>query len=421
MNNRPVIAFHTLGCKLNQAETEFLYWRAAEAGFRVGNGKVAGIHIINTCTVTHIADRKSRHLVRMIKKRNPAAFIIVTGCYAERDAAALARAGADCVVDNAGKMQVIELIEGISSPDYTGYTESTGSVHTTRIRSFVRIQDGCNDFCSYCVVPFVRSQVYSLPAEEVIDTVKQRVSGGYKEVVLTGTEIGKYKDGDIDLFRLVRQILDSTEIQRLHLSSLQPQEVSAQLLTLWQDPRMYRHFHIALQSGSAAVLKRMRRRYSPALYADAVALVRSTVPDAAITADVMVGFPGESDEEFEESYLFCRDMEFAGIHVFSYSPRPGTAAASMASQVADAVKKERSNRMLELARESSRRFCERFLGETKMVLWENEEGKQKGLYSGLTDNYIRVYVVSSSPLTNSILPVKLIGLCEDGMKGEPAW
>lgn len=418
MNNRPVIAFHTLGCKLNQAETEFLYWKAAEAGYHIGNRDDADIHIINTCTVTHIADRKSRHLVRMIKKRNPGAFVIVTGCYAERDAAVLARAGADCVVDNAGKMQVVELIESISSADQKSLAEYADAVHTARVRSFVRVQDGCNDFCSYCIVPLVRSHVYSLPEEEVIDTVVQRVSGGYKEVVLTGTEIGKYKDGEIDLFRLVRQILDCTGIQRLHLSSLQPQEISAQLLTLWQDPQMYRHFHIALQSGSAAVLKRMRRRYSPAMYADAVALARNAVPDAAITTDIIVGFPGEKDEEFEESYRFCRDMEFADIHVFSYSTRHGTAASSMTEQVTDAVKKERSNRMLGLARESSCRFMGNFVGQTKMVLWENEEDKQKGLHSGLTDNYIRVYAASSSPLTNNILPVRLTGLREDGMKGE---
>jgi threonylcarbamoyladenosine tRNA methylthiotransferase MtaB len=418
MHYRPVIAFHTLGCKLNQAEAEFLSWKAAEAGYHIGGKDNADIHIINTCTVTHIADRKSRHLVRMIKKRNPEAFVIVTGCYAERDANALARAGADCVVDNTGKMQVVELISSISPPESIDTVKYDDSGHTARIRSFIKIQDGCNAVCSYCIVPLVRSNVYSPPVEEVVSTVVRRVTDGYKEAVLTGTEIGTYRDGDVDLCRLIRQILDRTEIQRLHLSSLQPQEISPQLLALWQDSRMYRHFHVALQSGSASVLKRMRRRYSLAEYAGSVSLIRRAVPDAAITADIMVGFPGESDGEFDESYRFCRDMEFADIHIFSYSPRPGTAAATMAGQVADTLKKERSNRMLGLARESSHRFMERFLGETRTVLWENEEGKRRGLYSGLTDNYIRVFTVSDSILTNSILPVWLVGLYESGMKGE---
>jgi threonylcarbamoyladenosine tRNA methylthiotransferase MtaB len=317
-------------------------------------------------------------------------------------------------------MQVVDLISSISLPDFINSAEYDNSGHTTRIRSFIKTQDGCNACCSYCIVPLVRSDVYSLPVDEVMSTVARRVSGGYKEVVLTGTEIGTYRDGDVDLYRLIRQILERTEIKRLHLSSLQPQEISPRLLTLWQDSRMYRHFHVALQSGSAPVLKRMRRRYSLVDYAESVSLIRRAVPDAAITADIMVGFPGESDGEFDESYRFCRDMEFADIHVFPYSPRQGTAAATMAGQVADTLKKERSNRMLELARESSRRFMKRFLGETRTVLWENEEGKRRGLYSGLTDNYIRVFAMSDSILTNSILPVQLVGLYESGIKGELA-
>jgi threonylcarbamoyladenosine tRNA methylthiotransferase MtaB len=253
---------------------------------------------------------------------------------------------------------------------------------------------------------------------EVLDMVNRRISDGYKEVVLTGTKIGVYRDGDVDLHRLIQQILAGTGIERLHLSSLQPQEISEELLALWQNPRMYRHFHLALQSGSEAVLKRMKRRYSLTDYADVVSLVRQAVPDASVTTDIMVGFPGESDAEFEESYRFCRDMEFADIHVFSYSSRPCTAAAAMDGQVADKIKKERSNRMLDLARENSIKFRERFLGQSRTVLWENEESKGQSLYSGLTDNYIRVFIGSERILTNSLLPVRLVGLCEDGITGE---
>jgi threonylcarbamoyladenosine tRNA methylthiotransferase MtaB len=418
MQSPPVIAFHTLGCKLNQAESEILACEAVEAGYRIGGRNNADIHVINTCTVTHIADRKSRHLVRMLRRQNPDALIIVTGCYAERDARELLRAGADYAADNEGKMQVMELVNSAVLPRSDGITEYNDSRQDARIRSFLKIQDGCNDYCAYCIVPLVRSTRYSVPVAEVLDTVNRRVSDGYKEVVLTGTKIGAYRDRDIDLNRLVQQILADTEIERLHLSSLQPQEISRDMLALWQNPRMYRHFHLALQSGSEAVLKRMKRRYSLADYANVVSLVRQAVPDASVTTDIMVGFPGESDAEFEESYRFCRDMEFADIHVFSYSSRPGTAAAAMDGQVADKIKKERSNRMLDLARESSIKFRERFLGQTRTVLWENEESKRQGLYSGLTDNYIRVFAESERILTNSLLPVRLVGLCKNGLKGE---
>ena len=421
MQSSPVIAFHTLGCKLNQAESEMLASKAVEAGYRIGGRNNADIHVINTCTVTHIADRKSRHLVRMLRKQNPDTLIIVTGCYAERGSRELLRAGADFTVDNEGKMQIMELVNSAALPRFEGTTEYNDAEQEARIRSFLKIQDGCNDYCSYCIVPLVRTKIYSVPAAEVIDTVNRRVSDGYKEVVLTGTKIGTYRDGDIDLYRLVQQILADTEIERLHLSSLQPQEISEEMLTLWQNPRMYRHFHLALQSGSEAVLKRMKRRYSLTDYTEVVSLIRRAVPDASITTDIMVGFPGEDDAEFEESYRFCRDMEFADFHVFTYSSRPGIAASTMDGQVTNIIKKERSNRMLDLARESSGKFRERFLGQSRMVLWENEESKGKGLYSGLTDNYIRVFTQSEQVLTNNLLPVRLVGLWENGLMGELTW
>jgi threonylcarbamoyladenosine tRNA methylthiotransferase MtaB len=281
-----------------------------------------------------------------------------------------------------------------------------------RSRAFLKVQDGCDSFCAYCIVPFVRPNKVCLPAGEVVAQVKKRVSEGYKEVLLTGTEIGGWRDGGLNLADLLERILDETGIERLRLSSLQPQEVSPRLVGLWQNPRLCRHFHLSLQSGSDSVLKRMRRRYTTDGYRQAVLLIRSVVPDAAITTDVIVGFPGETDVEFAESLEFCKEIGFARIHVFSYSARPGTAASVMPGQVGDRVKKERSREMLKLAGESAAAFHKMFLGQTLTVLWEQQVD---GLWNGLTDNYIRVYIKSDEDLTNRITEVKLEKQYKDGV------
>ncbi len=418
METESRVTFHTLGCKLNQAESELLARQFAEAGYRVASGDKADICVVNTCTVTHIADRKSRHLVRLLRKKNPEAFVIATGCYAERAPQELAQVGADLVVDNEQKMHLLELIRDkhASAPNCSMGRHTIDSVN--RVRSFIKIQDGCSDFCAYCIVPEVRRRKYCLPVTEVLSQVKARASAGYREVILTGTKIGAYEYDGASLGHLVQEILADTDLERLHLSSLQPQEISPQLLSLWHAPRLCRHFHLALQSGSDAVLERMRRRYSIADYHRAVASIRQAVPGAAITTDIMVGFPGETCQEFEESYRFCREIGFANIHVFAYSRRPGTLAAKMPEQVHDKLKKQRSLRMLELAQESVGKFRERFLGQNTVVLWEKEVAQGSGIYSGLSDNYIRVFTQSDRPLTSQLLAVRLVGLHGRGLWGE---
>jgi len=418
MGTESRVTFHTLGCKLNQAESELLARQFAEAGYRVSSGDNADVCVVNTCTVTHVADRKSRHLVRLLRKKNPEACVIATGCYAERAPQELAQVGADLVVDNEQKMHLLELVRD----KHASALNCSMGRHTlngvNRVRSFIKIQDGCSDFCAYCIVPKVRRRKYCLPVTEVISQVKARASAGYREVILTGTKIGAYEHDGASLRHLVQQILGDTDVERLHLSSLQPQEISPELLSLWHDPRLCRHFHLALQSGSDAVLERMRRRYSTADYRRAVALIREAVPGAAITTDVMVGFPGESCQEFEESCLFCREIGFANIHVFAYSRRPETLAAKMPEEVHDRLKKQRSLRMLELAQESVEKFRERFLGQNTVVLWEKEVAQGSGIYSGLSDNYIRVFTQSDQPLTSQLLPVRLVGLHGWGLWGE---
>jgi threonylcarbamoyladenosine tRNA methylthiotransferase MtaB len=389
MENRPTVTFRTLGCKLNQAETEFLAWQFAEAGSQVVEDDRADICVLNTCTVTHIADRKSRHFLRLLRKKNPNSLLVATGCYAERSPRDLVKIGVDIVAGNKQKSELVKLVMNnfVTWPCHSNVKDLADG--ESRVRSFIKIQDGCNDFCAYCIVPMMRGREYCLPVAEVIDVVKARVSAGAREVVLTGTKIGTYNYNGTDLHDLVRHILDETHVERVHLSSLQPQEISARLLSLWADSRLCRHFHLALQSGSDTVLKRMGRCYTVADYSNAVSLVHKFVPGAAVTTDIIVGFPGESDTEFEESYRVCRETGFADMHVFTYSMRPGTSAAEMAGQVGDKQKKARSQRMLTLTGEIAGDFGRRFFGQTVTVLWENEVTLGTGVYSGLSDNYIR--------------------------------
>ena len=416
------VAFYTLGCKLNQAETESLANRFSKAGFQlVTPGEGADIYIANTCTVTHIADRKSRHWLRLARRRNPQALIIATGCYAQRNRQELAQL-ADFVVDNKEKEHLLALTQTLSLEGRglgEGETKQSQMLAATvRTRSLIKIQDGCHSPCTYCIVPKVRPHAYSLPASQIIDEVKQKVALGYKEVVLTGTKVGSYKDDGADLRDLVQHILTSTGIERLRLSSLQPSEISSEFLALWQDEKLCRHFHLALQSGSETVLQRMRRSYSLDQYQRTVNLIKEMIPEVAITTDIMVGFPGESDEEFEQSYSFCQQAGFANIHVFPFSPRPETAAARMPEQIKDKIKAERNQRMLGLSQSCRRRFCEQFSGQTMPVLWEKETSPGSGIYSGLTGNYIRVFTRSEKSLNNEITPVKLVEFHNQGMWGE---
>ena len=414
------VALDTLGCKLNQAETELLAKQFAEAGYKlVSAADEADIYILNTCTVTHTADSKCRRQLRLARGRNPGALLVATGCYAERAPQALAQIeGVDLVLGNDAKPHLRQRLEesgGISHPVSIEDDASVDYHPGLRTRAFIKVQDGCHSFCAYCIVPLVRSQEESLPVSRIVDEIKGRIADGGKEVVLTGTKIGSYRGNGVNLGGLLARILAETGVTRLRLSSLQPQEISPGLIRLWSDSRLCRHFHLCLQNGSDAVLNRMKRCYSIGDYQRAVSLIRALVPGAAITTDIMVGFPGETEAEFEESYDFCRQLEFARIHVFAYSPRDGTHTARMPGQVKAQLKKQRSRKMLALAEESARNFSQRFLGKTMSVLWEKRSG---GIWSGHTDNYIKVYTKSSEDLTNKLLPAKLVEVRGDGVWGE---
>jgi threonylcarbamoyladenosine tRNA methylthiotransferase MtaB len=408
-NPTTTVSIETLGCKLNQAESESLALQLAEMGYRlVSPSESADIYILNTCTVTSTADRKSRYLLRLARRRNPHATIIAIGCYAERDTEELGKLKcADLIIRNSEKENLPELIEGKRLQPSHGTYETD----ILRTRSMLKIQDGCDHFCAYCIVPYVRGHERSLPSDKIIDEVNFRVRTGFKEIVLTGTKIGSYHPS---LELLIKLILDRTDVQRIRLSSLQPDDITDGLLALWNDARLCRHLHLPLQSGSDSVLKRMNRPYNIADYESAIKRIRKSIPKVSITTDIIVGFPGETDEEFEESYRFCRHMSFANLHIFSYSQRPGTAAAAMPHQIGEKIKKDRSKKMLKLARDSAAQFSRQFCGETLPVLWESEISS--GIWDGLTDNYIRVMTHSDRPLKNEITDAKLGGTYNKTLK-----
>ena len=419
MIKQATVALETLGCKLNQAETETLARQFVGAGFRlVDSSQPADVWVLNTCTVTHIADRKSRHLLRLARRQNPKALLVATGCYVERSPDDLARMGeVDLLADNRNKSHLVEMVShmlgtscsvessGLSGPGCDGF----------KTRAMIKIQDGCNDFCSYCIVPYVRGREHSLSPDEILSEIQARLNAGYKEIVITGTKLGAYQADGTGLQQLLGRVLAETKVTRLRLSSVQPADLTPDFLSLWNDVRMCPQIHMPLQSGSSSVLQRMKRHYSPDDFEQAVRLARQLIPDLAVTTDVIVGIPGESTEEFEESYRFCEKMAFAAIHVFPYSKRPGTLAADMPEAISAQVKRGRSERLLKLSRHAVEQFRRRFLGRTMEVLWES---KQDDIWQGLTGNYIRVKAHSGSDLVNCLEPVRLTGLCQGGMRGE---
>ena len=393
------------------------------AGYRlVAPGQEAEVYVVNTCTVTHVADRKARSALRSARRRHPDALVVATGCYAERAPQELeALDGLDLVIGNRDKASLVQRIpqlEGAPMVDDPG--EAAAYLSTgLRTRALIKIQEGCNQVCAYCIVPRVRGRERSIPPETLVEQIQHRVAVGCHEVVLTGTQLGSYGFDlpDTNLAGLLQRILGETSVERLRVSSLQPQEITDDLLSLWDNARLCPHFHMPLQSGSDAVLSRMRRRYTAAQYAEAAERIRRHAPDAAITADVIVGFPGEKPEDFEQTLAFCQRMGFADLHVFPYSMRPGTSAAHFVDQVDAVTKRRRMERMLELARGQAQNFRRGHVGKVRPVLWENcENGQQGPVWLGLTDNYIRVAVRSTAPLGNHVNLLRL-----DRVEGELMW
>lgn len=431
-----VIAFYltSLGCKLNQAEIESLSRRAEALGHEVvADPKEADWAIVNTCTVTHVAARKSRQLIRGLLGENERLKLAVTGCYAEVSPQELeAIEGVDLVLSNTYKDRIVERIlsqEEECPKGRKSMARPPRRLEHGHTRAFVKIQDGCDQRCAYCIVTIARGPSKSRPPQEVVKEVTQRVEEGYKEVVLTGVNIDAYgrdrgeeapfrKEG-WSLARLVRIILERTGIPRLRLSSLEPWDIMPDLLQLWPDDRLCRHLHLSLQSGCDEILRRMGRQYTTADFARFVRRIRNRIPKVSITSEVIVGFPGETEEEFAESAAFIERMGFARLHVFRYSPREGTRAAEMPDQVDPRVAKARSKRLRDLGRRMALDFHRRFVHEDVEVLFEScydEAGVSK--WSGLTDNYLRVTVPSGEDLENAFGTARCLRAHEEGLEGE---
>jgi len=469
-------AVATLGCKVNQADSEAISEQMSAAGFVQRNFEdSADIYIVNTCTVTHLGDRSSRQMISQARRREPGALLVVTGCYAEMNPKAVAALpGVDLVVGNSGKDALTEAIrerwtasdaaaapatmafpattqrpmlpvlpldtqhigsdsalfsvtEDEPRPDnpapISPFTpDTTNSALHSRTRVQMKVQDGCDNRCTYCIVPYVRGGSRSRGIGSIVDHVQRKARAGYKEVVLTGIHLGDYHpddDDQRDLGDLIAALLRETEMPRIRVSSLEPEDFRLQWLELWQNPRMCRHLHLPLQSGSDAILRRMARRYNSARYRTIITTAKQLVPGIAISTDIITGFPGESDEDFEQTYQLAGALRFAKAHVFRFSPRQGTAAARMKGQIKDEVKKARSERLLALNDEHARCFREQFLGETMPVLIE---GQKRGCWEGLTDNYLRVEVAGLAEADtrawqNTLVNVRLLHLVDDGIRG----
>ncbi len=410
-----------LGCRLNESEIEELAWRFVAHGHRVvDKPSEADLCVVNTCTVTGEAGRKSRQLVRRVARLNPGVQIAVTGCHATVDPDDVRRLpNVAWVVHNAEKERLADLVTGADRPDHAPIARHLGPGTLGRTRAFVKVQDGCDNRCAFCIATLARGDGRSRPLDQVVTEVQGLVAAGYQEVVLTGAHLGSYgRDrGEADgLRRLVEALLVRTNVPRLRLSSLEPWDVSLGFFDLWADSRLCRQLHLPLQSGCDAILRRMARRTTTGDFADLVVAARARIPDLALTTDIIVGFPGETEAAFDESYRFVETMRFARLHVFPFSPRPGTAAARMSDQVPPDVRAARSRAMRWLGAQQERAFHGEFLGRTLPVLWEMS--KDDGLWRGHTDNYLTVTTACSTPLANRITPTRLVELMAQGLRGE---
>ncbi len=409
------VYLRSLGCRLNQSEVETLARQFIQAGHTVvGDPAQADVCVVNTCAVTAEAERKSRHALSALARANPRSHIAVTGCYATLAPQTCASMpGVAWVFSNAEKG---ELVRRISLPaDGTPASENCPA----RTRAFVKVQDGCDNRCAYCIIGLLRGPSRSRPLAEVVSQVQSLVEAGYREVVLTGVNLGAYGHETGlpgGLRTLVEALLRHTDLQRLRLSSVEPWDVDESFLTLWENPRLCRHLHLPLQSGCDAVLQRMGRRITAREYARLVTAAYAAVPDLAITTDVIVGFPGEDESAFRTSYDFVAALGFARLHVFPYSARPGTPAASMPDQVERRIMASRAEEMRALGVSLAWQFRQRFTGREMEVLWEHQE--PPGLWSGLTDNYLRVLARSDRDLRNLITPVRLTGMQDGYLRGE---
>ena len=414
------VALHTLGCKLNFAETSTIGKQFAEHGFSaVHLDDSADVVVINTCSVTERADRECRQLVRRALRHSPNAYVVVVGCYAQLQPDEIAAIpGVDLVLGTSEKLRVFAHIASFEKQaaarvvvgpisETNTFSFATSAGFADRTRAFLKVQDGCDYTCSFCTIPLARGTSRSVSVAEVLVEARNILAQGYKEIVLTGVNVGDYgKKIDTSLIDLLKELSRLNGLKRLRISSIEPNLLMDELLTFWlSNDILCKHFHIPLQSGSDDVLKGMRRRYRTEMYAELVNRIKSVCPDAGIGADVMSGFPGESEAMFEETYNVLRELPLSYIHPFTYSERPNTPAASFASPVEPRVRFMRTEMLRNLSTRKRRLFYESFVGRTVEVLFETRI--KKNLWSGLTREYVKVVVESEERLGNELRRVTI--------------
>lgn len=428
------VAFYTLGCKVNQYETEAMEELFERKGYEiVGEDEIADIYVINTCTVTNLSERKSRQFISRAKKKNRDALIAVVGCYPQVAPEEVAKIeGVDVIVGTTDRNKIVELCEkAIANKEKINVVRNIRtqkefeSINIKEIKSktraYIKIQDGCNQFCSYCIIPYARGPIRSRDLDDIIKEANNLADAGFKEIVLTGIHIASYgKDKrDISLIDVLEEVGKIDKIQRIRLSSIEPTLINREFMErVVKIGKVCDHFHLSLQSGSPTVLKRMNRKYTPQQYKEIVNIIRDFMPNAGITTDIIVGFPGETEEEFNETYNFVREIGFSRIHVFKYSPRRGTPAAKFENQVDGNVKNIRSDKLISLGEELMKEFHLKFIGSTLSVLFEEKSKKDKDYMEGYTTNYIRVKAKKDLQLIGEIVDVRIKEAKDDYLIGE---
>ncbi|MBR5122392.1 MAG: tRNA (N(6)-L-threonylcarbamoyladenosine(37)-C(2))-methylthiotransferase MtaB [Anaerotignum sp.] len=412
-------ASFALGCKVNQYESEAIAELFAEKGYEIVDiDDEADVYVINTCTVTNFGDKKSRQLIRKVKRQNENAIVCVVGCYAQTAPQELMKVeGVNLVLGTKDRAQIVELVENYKVEN--GVESHVSDIMKERLfeplsiqklanrtRAYLKIQDGCSQYCSYCIIPYARGPIRSREPEDVIAEVKRLAENGFKEVVLTGIHVASYgKDRrDTSLLEILRQVHDVEGIDRIRFSSIEPNVVTEEFAQAIADmPKVCDHFHLSLQSGCDKTLKEMNRKYDTEKYRQAAATLRKYLPEVALTTDIIAGFPGETEEDFQASYDFAKEIGFAKIHAFPYSPKRGTPAAERKDQLLNAVKSERSHRLIELSDKMADDFVQAYVGKEVEVLFER--AIEDGVYEGHTTNYIKVKATSEKDLTNIICTV----------------
>ncbi|TCL62220.1 threonylcarbamoyladenosine tRNA methylthiotransferase MtaB [Hydrogenispora ethanolica] len=422
------VAFHTLGCKVNQNDTNNLMALFQKQGYQVVPfGQPADVYVVNTCAVTHVGERKSRQTIRKAIQNNPEAVVAVTGCYAQTAPEELAGIpGVNLVVGMADRPRIVDLVAEFRAthrnqiqvrPNRATWEEMPQSDGGERTRATLKIEEGCDQYCSYCIVPYARGPVRSMPPEQVIQSIRGLLAEDYQEIVLTGIHLGSYgKDCSSSLAQLLAEIVALEGRFRVRLGSIDPHEIDAELVeTIVGHPdRICQSLHIPLQSGSDRILKLMNRHYSLEEYAALLGALRAGNPLLAIGTDLIVGFPGETDEDFDAMAAFVREQAFSRVHVFRYSPRRGTPAARLPGRVSAAEQERRSRVIQAIAAESGARFAREFIGRRVQVLFEEQEGS---LWEGLSGEYLRVKVEAAGELRNRLVPVLITGSHQDALQG----